>query len=111
MADYPSIPFILDSKEKRKDPVLLSIARSGAPKARLLYDRPRREFTLVHRGLTDAQKQELDAWLEANRTTTWQITWPCKVGGVVYTVMPKDGENDWIKPEGLWATDIAVIEA
>jgi len=111
MAAYPSIPFILESKEKRNDAVLLSIARSGAPKTRRLYDRPRREFVLVHRGLTDEQKQELDDWLLANRMNTWEVTWPCKVGGVVYTVIDKEGENDWSKPEGRWATDIVVIEA
>lgn len=111
MADYPNIPFILESKEKRKDAVLLSTARSGAPKIRRLYDRPRREFNIVHRGLDDVQKKTLDDWLEANRMTTWNITWPCKVGGVVYTVLDKEGENDWSKSDGKWATDIAVIEA
>jgi hypothetical protein len=110
MAAYPNVPLILQSVERRRDPVLLSTALNGAPKIRRLYDRPRRSFNLVHRGLTDAQKKTIDDFYDANRMTTMQVTWPC-VGGVVYSLLEETGEWEWSKDDGKWSTQIPVIEA
>lgn len=110
--DYPTgVPFVLQSQDRRMDPVLLSIARNGAPKTRRLYERPRREFRIVHRGLTDEQKQIVEDFLTLNRMTTFTIHWPCRIGGTAYAVLEKDGEFDWAKDDGKWSTTINVIEA
>jgi hypothetical protein len=111
MAAYPAVPFMLESVERRRDPILLSTARSGAPKFRRLYDRSRKSMMIVHRGLTDAQKKTVDDFLDANRMTPFTITWPCAIGGTVYSVMEETGEADWSKADGMWATEIAVMEA
>lgn len=109
--DYPNVPFLIDSTETRNDPVLLSVSRGGVPRARRLYARARRSFVIVHRALTDAQKQTIEQFLTDNRATAFVIYWPCRVGGVAYSVIEEAGQLEWHKNDGMWATQIRVIEA
>jgi len=109
--DYPAIPYSIESTDTRADPILLSTARSGAPKARRLYPAPRRSFVITHHGLTDAQKQTLEDFLTANRMVPFTIVYPCRVGGVSYPVIEETGMVEWSKADGKWSTNIAVVQA
>lgn len=110
MAAYPNIPFILETTDRRVDKMLVSVARSGAPKFRRLQERARGAWNIVHRGLDDDQRKVIEDFLDANRMIPFTITYPC-ADGTVYSVQEETGEMEWSKVEGYWQTEIAVIEA
>jgi hypothetical protein len=109
MADYPSIPYSITSSDSRRDPVIVSVARSGKPKVRRLYPAPRRAFTLSHAALTDAQRATLEAFLNANRNG-FTIYYPSRATGSPIGVLQEGDEVRWTRVEQYWRVEIPVIE-
>jgi hypothetical protein len=105
---YP-LPFHITSTDDQVDPREISTARSGKPRMRMMYDRPRKSLTIVHNGLTWDQRTMLETFLYVNRST-FDIWWPCP-GKKRYRVMLVSDKITWKKVEGLWSTSIEVIEA
>jgi hypothetical protein len=105
---YP-LPFHITTTDDQVDPREISTARSGKPRMRIIYDRPRKSFTIVHKGLTNDERTMLETFLYVNRAT-FDIWWPC-VGQKRIRVMLASNKITWSKSDGKWSTSIDVIEA
>lgn len=76
MADFPST--LVQGRESREiwiDPVLVSRARGGGFKGRLLQSAKKRGFEVVLPRLTAAQKATLESFYDANRALTFNFAW------------------------------------
>lgn len=96
MANYPSsLRQSNGSREIWYDPIELDDARSGAAKGRRLQSAKKRRFIVRHESLTEAEKQTLETFYDANRATTFLFAWN-KAPGTTYTVIFADKEGlDW----------------
>lgn len=110
MAQYPAFPIMADSHDSKNDPVIMSRARDGQPRIRRPYTRPRAAFAVVHRGLTQAQRDELEAFLEANRMQPFTIAYPCATSPL-RSVVPATGIVDWDREGGYWTARLELVEA
>lgn len=106
MADFPrSIPIHMESVEKTLDEFMVSRARSGRIRGRRLYASPVKEFRVVLRGLTNAQRDTVQNFLTANRKLPFGFFWPYGAG--IFQVIWIDSEVAWKDLGGkLSATDL-----
>jgi len=94
MADFPrSIRIHMDSEEIPVDEALVSRSRAGRVRMRRLYPSPTREFRVVLRGLTDAERDTVQAFLTTNRKLPFGFFWP--YGSGVYQVIWTDSKITW----------------
>ena len=112
MPSYPLSMATVDNKQSGEtwpDKRLISIARDGTPKERLLATAKGRSFRLTHIGLTAADKSSFETFYDANRGGTITLTW----FGTAFTVMFAD-ENaiEW-KPmdASLWQLTLNFLKA
>lgn len=86
MASYPDIPAMVGTKESNVDPLLISRSRSNRIKARRVGLRSKKQFNLLHRNVTDAQRLTLEAFYSDNRSEEFDYTYK----GVTYTCIYGD---------------------
>lgn len=88
MADFPLIALeSLQSKERWRDPILKSYARSGAFKGRRLQAVKKKSFPVVLPKITTADKATLEAFYDANRANVFNFWWadiPATVFSVIF---------------------------
>ena len=82
---YPALPQALASDEVRPSGRQLDRATNGAPRVRNLNDRERRAFTIVHPGISNAEKESVEAFYVANANNSFSFVW--NGDGVSYTVI------------------------
>lgn len=76
MADFPTtLGQGIESKEIWIDPMLVSRARGGGFKGRLLQSGKKRGFEVVLKGLTDAEKSTFETFYDTNRALTMNFYW------------------------------------
>jgi hypothetical protein len=112
MAIYPLAHRIhRTSTEREIDVAKLSVALGGVTRMRRSGSRLRREFTIVHHGLSLSEKNALSAFLNAERRKTISLLWPSLPGRWV-SVMWIDSEIEW-SDEGAckWHTKLMMREA
>lgn len=66
MNTYPTLPTQYGSEHPHRMAIDVRIATNGAARTRVLHDRRRREFPLVHPNMTTAQRDTLLAFWDAN---------------------------------------------
>lgn len=94
MADFPrGVRIHLDSTESVLDAAMVSRSRAGKPRVRRLYPTPTRQFNVALRGLTSSERDQVEAFLAANRKNVFGLLWPR--GNVVYQVIWLDSEIRW----------------
>lgn len=113
MANYPAaLPQERDgSEEQVRDPLLLSISRAGGAKGRRLQPAKKMAFTIVHKGLTVAEKGTLQTFFDANRAVSFVFAWN-DAPGTTFTVIFADPEGlRWRRGKGTtWNVTVPVIE-
>lgn len=63
---YPALPTQYSPEQPHRMAINVRIATNGATRTRVLHDRRRREFPLVHPNLTTVQRDTLLAFWDAN---------------------------------------------
>lgn len=87
MAAYPTFAYnpSQSSTEEMLDDVQIDRASNGAAKGRAFYTTPKMKFTVVHEGLSAAEKATLMAFYAANRALEVDFLWVAD--SVTYTVI------------------------
>jgi hypothetical protein len=109
MADYPSTLAIDQSTtESWADDRLISRARSGAVKGRLLATVKKRVFKVVHRYLSASQKTSLETFYDTNRALSFNFT----LLGHTYVVIFGDKDGIDFEPQtgGQWNVSLTLLE-
>lgn len=104
--DYPSLFMLRDSSTQREAGIQTTRATNGRLKIRRLYSSEKTNFTVVHR-LTRAERDQLEAFYQANRTANVTLTWP--EDGSVYTVR-FGGAPQYRLQEGGWMATVQLLE-
>ena len=74
MSAYPKIPQHVDSAEANYDNIAVDRATSGRVRSRVLGDRVRKSFSVVH-VCTEEQKDEIARFYDDNRGKTFDFEW------------------------------------
>ena len=85
MADYPSFPQIVGSKEILADGTVVDVAESGKPRFRSYYTQIRRNFIVMH-DVDTTDKDTLLTFHVNNQFTTFTFDWEGDNHSVEYTV-------------------------
>jgi len=93
MADFPRVRVHISSIERPIDAALVSRSRAGRVRIRRLYPVPTREYRVALRGLTDAERDSVEAFLAANRSVPFNLFWPR--GDAVVQVVWMDSDIKW----------------
>lgn len=111
MPAYPSYPQMVGSVETQVDDTLISRARGGGVKIRKLFAARKDSFKIVHKNMTNTDKNTYQAFYDANRTNVFTLTWP-GVGGAYTFSVYFAGPLVWTPNIiGLWEVTANLIEA
>lgn len=108
MAAYPNIAQDLDSTETVLDDVQVDRATNGAPRVRALYTALKREFSVVHRWATGAEKASVEAFYAANRLVSFTFVW--KGDGATYTCCFAGAPNYKPLRGGTWEIVVRMVQ-
>jgi len=106
MADFPrNIGIHMTSRDVTLDEALVSRSRAGRVRMRRLYPSPTKEFLVVLKGLTDAERDQVQAFLVTNRKLPFGFFWP--YGSSYQQVIWTGSEIVWTDEGGkLSSTDV-----
>lgn len=107
MSAFPSYAQGKASKRKPRDDRQVDAATNGLLRGRALFDAAKWEFTVVLPGLTNAERDAVQAHYVANRLNSFDFVWARD--GLTYTCWyAQNGEPDESYPAPL-RTDIKVV--
>lgn len=108
MASYPALRIDDGTEESWADDRMISRARSGAVKGRLLAAAKKRVFRVEHKYLSASDKDTLETFYDTNRALEFDFT----LLGDTYTVIfgDKDGLNFRPATGGQWSITLTLLE-
>lgn len=112
MDNYPSaLKQHEGSKEMWRDQTELGYAKDGSLKGRIFYDSKKREFSIEHKLLTEADKTTLETFYDAHRGIEFLFAWNF-APATTYTVIFADtgGLSFKIKAGPRWETVVKLAE-
>lgn len=111
MADYP-LKVLDDTVFEDADERLVDVARSGAPRVRVLQEGTKRVFDLPVRGLTLAERDAFRTFYDTNRGLTITLKWPTGPHTTedVACIFANTSGIRWQRIDGYWATNINLRE-
>jgi hypothetical protein len=97
-----------DSKEKRMTGRQVDRATNGVAKVRKLYSAQKKTFSIVHQGLTSAEKTTLEAFFTANELVTFTFVWAGD--SVTYTCLFSDDIEYAPSPGLRWNATVMMVQ-
>jgi len=108
---YPTFTYnpSQSSEETLLDDLQVDRASNGSPKVRSFYTAPKKAFSVVHEGMTSAERATLLAFYSANRLSSFSFVWVAD--GVTYTCLFSAPPKSVITSGLHWTVTTQLIEA
>jgi len=108
---YPTFAYnpSQSSAEDLLDDLQVDRASNGKPRVRSLYTAPKKAWTVVHEGMTSAERATLLAYYAANRLLSFDFVWAAD--GVTYTCLFAAPPKSVITSGLHWTVTTQLIEA
>lgn len=107
---YPSFPQSDQSKESTLTGRELDRASNGRPRIRCFYAADKKEFSIVHEYISNADKATLEAFIAANRYNNFDFLW--KGDGITYSCLIADKAPEYTPHSGTrWSAAVYLVQA
>jgi hypothetical protein len=107
---YPTFTYnpSQSSSEELLDDLQVDRASNGKPKVRSFYTAPKKAFSLVHEGMTGAERTTLLAYYAANRLLPFDFVWAAD--GATYTCLFSAAPKSTITSGLHWTVTTQLVE-